>query len=176
MKINGKKLDGPNYDVIVFPRIGGDIVFKVQCVLDYTPFEKMMPTPKPPTIQRRGQKEWTPNFEDPEYNKEILKYSEYKTHWMMLKSLEINEDLKWETVDMADPETWGNYITELEEAKFADTHIVKILNAVTAINGLNEDMLDAAKERFLVAQSALELRSSQQDVVDNISSGAAASD
>lgn len=176
MKINGKKLDGPNYDVIVFPRVDGDIVIKVQCVLDYTPFTDKFELPVAPKVQMRGSKDWKPNTEDPTYNAAIEKYSTYKTNWMMLKSLEINDDLEWETVDMADPETWGNYVQELEEAGFADMHIAKIINSVAGINGLNDDMMEAAKERFLAEESALRLRNSLQDAADNTAPGDVASD
>ena len=176
MKINGKKLDGPNYDIIIFPRIDGDIVLKVACVLDYTPFTDMMSVPEAPKIQLRGQTAWTPNTADPKYNEAISKYSEYKTHWMVLKSLEINEDLEWETVDLTDPDTWGNYTTELEESGFADQHIAKIINKVAAINGLNDDMMEAAKERFLAEQLANEQQSFLKDAVDNTQSGDVAKD
>jgi hypothetical protein len=175
MKIKGKKLDGPNYDVIVFPRLDGDIVLKVACVLDYTPFTDMIELPVAPKIQLRGQA-WKPNIDDPTYNEAINKYSELKTHWMVLKSLEINEDLEWETVDMSDTETWGNYSKELEDSGFADLHIAKIINAVASINGLNDDMMEAAKERFLAAQLVEERQNYQKDVAVSTQSGESVSD
>jgi len=176
MKINGKKLDGPNYDILAFPRVGGDIIIKIQCVLDYTPFTDMIELPIAPKIQLRGQKDWKPNVEDPKYNEAIGKYSELKTHWMVLKSLEINDDLEWETVDMADTETWGNYVKELEESGFADMHIAKIINSVASINGLNDDMMEAAKERFLAGELAEQLQNSLKDAAVNTQSGDAAKD
>ncbi len=176
MKINGKQLDSPGGDILVFPRIDEDIVIKIGCVLDYEPFNVMIPLPKPPKVQLRGQTAWTPNVEDPKYNEELDKYSALKTHWMVLKSLEINEDLEWETVDMADPETWKNYIKELETGGFCDNHVAKIINTVAAVNGLNEDMMEAAKKRFLAMQLAQEQQSSLQDAADSTSSGDAVSD
>lgn len=176
MKIKGKKLDGPGGDVIVFPRIDGDVVLKVGCVLDYEPFTKMIPVPKPPQIMLRGQTQFSPNIEDPEYNKELDKYSALKTHWMVLKSLEINDDLEWETVDMADPETWSNYVQELEASEFCDNHIAKIINTVAAVNGLNEDMMEAAKKRFLAIQLVQDQQSSLQDAAANTSPGDVAKD
>ncbi len=176
MKINGKQLDSPGGDIIVFPRIDEDIILKVGCVLDYEPFNTMIPLPKAPQILLRGQTQYSPNVEDPEYNKALDKYSALKTHWMVLKSLEANEDLEWETVDMTDPETWGNYIQELETGGFCDNHVAKIINTVAAVNGLNEDMMEAAKKRFLAMQLAQEQQSSLQAAAVNTSPGDVAKD
>jgi len=160
MRINGKVVDGPSYDVVVFPRIDGDVVFKCQCVLDYEPFLKLVPAPEPPKIMRRGETQYSVNLEDSTYTAALEKYSELRTHWMILKSLEATDDLGWDTVDMAEPDTWKNYPEELLKAGFTDSQIARIINTCAAVNGLNEKMMDEAKQRFLAGLRAKPQQSS----------------
>jgi len=162
MKINGKKIDGPSLDYVVFPRPEGDIVFTISCVLDYEPFTKLCPLPEPPKIQHRGSTEWIPNFEDDKYIESIRHFSEKRTHWMVLISLSATPNLEWETVDMMDSSTWGNYVDELTQGGFTDAQVAKIINSVSAINGLNERMMEDAKKRFLAGKLADELQNSQE--------------
>jgi hypothetical protein len=163
MKYAGKTIDGPSFDVIVFPRLDGDIVFKCQCVLDYEPFRKICPLPEPPKIMRKGETVYSQNVEDPEYLEKLHHYSELKTHWMVLKSLEATESLEWDTVDFANPETWSNYTDELLKGGFTDSQIAKIINTVAAVNGLNDKMMEEAKKRFLAGQQVQNKQNSLQD-------------
>ena len=162
MKINGKKLDGPSVDYIVFPRMDGDIVFTISCVLDYDQFNELCPIPEPPKIQYRGSTDSVPNFKDPKFIESIEEFSQKRTHWMVLKSLEASSDLEWDTVNMMDSSTWGNYIDELTEGGFTDAQVAKIINSVSSLNGLNERMMEDAKKRFLAGKLVNNLQNSQE--------------
>ena len=153
MKINGESLNRPNTDVVVIPRPeGNDIVFKVQSVLDMDAFEKQFPLPEPTYLRRPGQKEATPNFEDPKYKKAMMEHSANKTKWMFFKSLEATEGLEWETVDLTDPTTWGNIDEELKAAGLNQFEVGMIYSAIMKVNSLDSDYIAEARERFFASQ------------------------
>lgn len=152
MKIQGKKLDGPAIEILVIPRGDIDIVFQAQCVTDYTEFEAIYKVPKPPFLLVRGDEEQVPDFKNKKYIEKMSDYAKAQTNYMILKSLEVTEDLEWETVEMTDPETWGNYNQELLDAGFSSIHIGRIVNLVSIANGLDERMIIEAKKRFLATK------------------------
>ena len=115
MKLNGKKIEGPNVEVVVIPRRTGNLVFKAQSVLDYDVFDAVCTTPKPREIIKPGG-ERTLAFNEQAYLDAMNKWASKKTDWMVLKSLEATEGLEWETVNMDDPDTWNNYQEELKAA------------------------------------------------------------
>jgi len=63
MKIHGKKITGPNIEIIVIPRGDerDDIILKVQAILDMEPFETMCPRPEPP-VKRLASGEEVPDI------------------------------------------------------------------------------------------------------------------
>jgi len=67
---------------------------------------------------------------------------------MMIKSLAATEGLEWENVDIKDPGTWKNVESELIDTftVFAQQRIMK---GVMQANGLDESMLEQARESFL---------------------------
>jgi hypothetical protein len=151
MKIQGKSISGPEVDVLVIPRKSGDILFKAQSVLDYDAFEALCPAPHPPETLRPGGGKGlrTRNLEAPEFLKALDDWSEKRTYWMILKSLEATPDLEWETIKMDDPSTWSNYEKELKSAGFSMLEITRILNLVTGVCGLDQRKIDEATARFL---------------------------
>lgn len=151
MKIAGQVIEGPKTEVIVIPRESGDIVFKAQPVLDFEPFEKINPTPNPPETMFPGGRK-VQNLEDPNYKKELDNWAQQKTDWMVLKSLEATEGLEWETVDMAKPDTWENFKTELAKT-FTPGEQSKIIEIVLIACGLNQSKIDEATKRFLATQA-----------------------
>lgn len=151
MKMNGKKLQGLNIEVLVIPRQSGDIVFKAQCVRDDESLSKLNPAPSPPVrLLPGGVKQ--ENVEDPKFKERLNAWAERKFYWMVVNSLKVTEGLEWETVEFDNPETWGNYRTELEEAGFADGEIARIELLVSNACGLNQTKIDEATERFLAGQ------------------------
>jgi hypothetical protein len=154
MKIHGKIIEGPAEEIIVFPRQSGDICFKAKAVLDYTDFEKACPVPEPPEVLRPGGiKSRDPN--DPKYLGQIEEWAEHKSHWMILKSLEATDGLEFESVDMSDPSTWGNFKDELTRAGFSQADQGRLVTMVSTANGLNEAKIEEATQRFLADQEAM---------------------
>lgn len=151
MKIHGKKLNGPNVEVKVFPRSEGDIVIKAQAVLDESEFYELCPPPSPPIITKPdGTKRL--DIEDEKYNNELRKWSSRKSGWITIKSLEATEGLEWESIDIGDPETWENVTQELKEAGFSTAERNVIHDIISVANGLDQKKIEEATARFLAGQ------------------------
>lgn len=157
MKILGKKIEGPNIEIIVIPRGSGeDIIFKARAILDMEPFEKMCPTPVPP-MKRVKSGEQIPNLNDAAYLTSLQNMSTKRLAWMVLVSLQATEGLEWETVDLSDHSTWGLFRKEMRDSGFSDMEINRIIACVISVNALNDDKIEAARERFLhTAQEVLD--------------------
>jgi len=147
MQINGKVVQAPSEEVVVIPRGEENIVFKAKAVLDFEAFEKLNPMPEPPEILYPGGVK-SLNVEDEGYQKKIDEWAQSKTDWMILKSLEATEGLTWDTVDKSDPQTWGNYRSELASV-FTPGEVAKIIEAVMLACGLIQERIDEATKRFL---------------------------
>jgi hypothetical protein len=153
MKYKGKKLEGLNTDVLVLMRNGEHIIFKAQALQNYNEFDKLCPMPDAPVIMRPGGiKEQ--NLKDGGYQKALASYSEKKTNYTIIKSLEPTTDLEWEKVKLDDPLTYSNWKPELEEAGFTEIEVLRILQLCTKVNCLDDSMLDEAKESFLAEARA----------------------
>ena len=150
MKLNGQIIS-PNIEVIVLPRNPVDLIFKTQAVLNFDDFEKLCPQPIAPKITRPGGVT-SEDIEDPDYKEAIQKWALYKTHWMMIKSLSATDGLVWDTVNLSDPDTWENYMTEMSEAGLSPPEISRIMDGITTACGLNEEKIEAAQKRFLATQ------------------------
>jgi len=161
MKINGRKLEGPNVEILVLPRSDGDIVFKAQAVLDNTPFEKLCPQPKPPTMIKRGVG-LVEDVESPVYKTELKNYATRRIEWLILESLKATEGLEWDTVNMSDSSTWKNYEKDLKNAGFGQYEINRIEQLVLDVNCLNESKMDEARKRFLLGQVQTQNNSTSQ--------------
>jgi len=161
VKIQGKKLDGPNIEVVVIPRQSGDIVFKAKAVLDYEACDKLNPQPQAPKMLLRGG-ETRENVEDPKYKVAIDEWATRKFYWMLLESLTATDSLEWETVKMDDPSTWGGYKDEMKASGFSLGEIARVEMCVTDACGLNQAKIDEATKRFLAGQAqAPDAQSSQ---------------
>jgi len=157
MKINGKKIQRPQYEVVVFPRRDGDIIIKAQAVLSYEPFDKLCPAPTPPVVVRpNGTDEGAKSIDvnNPKYIEAINTWGKRKLDWMIIQSLKATEGLEFETIDSSDPDTWGNIHKELEDAGFSPLELTKIVDAVITACGLNQDKIDEATRNFLVSLAA----------------------
>lgn len=154
MKINGKTIKGPNIETIVIPRGDDVIVFTAQAVLDYKPFDAMVPNPVPPAVLYRGETVARPNYEAPAYKEAISKRAIQKYFWMMIKSLQSTEGLEFEIVKFEDPTTWSQLDDELRNAGFTPLEINKIYEGVLTANGMNEEKIEQARKHFLAKQAA----------------------
>lgn len=162
MKLNGKKLDGPNIEILVIPRQSGDLVFKAKAVLDYGDCDKLNPIPQPPKALLPGGIVQE-NVEDPGYLKKIDEWASRKFYWMFLKSLEATKGLEWETIKMEKPETWENYKKEMQDSGFTPQEIARIEMVVTDACGLNQAKIDEATKRFLAGQAQALTEGSSQN-------------
>jgi len=151
MKIKGKKIEGPNREIIAIPRgDGDDIVFIAEAILDMEPFEKMCPAPLAPKRKIDGVD--VLNLKDSGYEKAVEVYATKRLAWMVLTSLEATSELEWEKVDLSDSSTWLNFREEMHEAGFSDIEINRVVAGVVSVNALSEDKIEAARERFLLSQ------------------------
>jgi hypothetical protein len=149
MRLEGKKIEGPNVETIVIPRTDGrpDIVFKAQAVLDYSGFDDLCPRPTPPIKMLRGG-ERQADLEDPTYKELISTYGLKRMAWMCIKSLEVTPTLEWERVDLGNPNTWLKFEDELTESGFSDPEIMRIRNGIFSANCLNENLVELARQSF----------------------------
>jgi hypothetical protein len=146
MKIGGVEVRGPNEEVLVLPRLGGDIVIKAKAVSDMTEFEKLVPEPKPPgKLTKDG---WVPTLNDETYRQKVANYNEQRFAYLVLQSLEPSE-IEWETVVPDNPKTWKNWENELRKAGFSDIEVNRITVCVMQANALDERKLKEAREVFL---------------------------
>jgi hypothetical protein len=151
MKLNGRKIEGPNEVTIVIPRgSGADIILKARAVMDLDDFETMCPPPNPPTRVMAGGQE-VPNLKDKGYLAALNRQSIMRLNYIILASLSATEGLEWETVDIADPTTWDNMQTEMQDAGLSRIEIQRIAAECLNVNALNDAKIEEARERFLLA-------------------------
>jgi len=171
MRIKGKKIEGPNVEIIVIPRKDEDIVFKAQAVLDLEDFEKLCPVPKPPQMLKRGVG-MVDDVEDVNYKIAMRVHAERRIDWIVLQSLKATPDLEWETVDYGQPDTWRLYKKELRDSGFGEYEINRIINGVMIANSLDDRKMEEARERFLLGQRLeQEALSSQKEGKNSTPSG-----
>lgn len=148
MKINGKKLDTPNEEILVLTRNGEDLVIRARAVVEMKEFEKVCPEPKPTTKIVRGKGKVT-DFESKPYQANMEAWGRKKMDWIILKSLSATEGLEWETIDFDNPDTWNNWEQELRDSGFSEFEVARIRVLAMNANSINEARLEEARERFL---------------------------
>lgn len=149
MKMHGKQVRGVNRDVVVFPRPDGNLAFTGEAIQNWEEFEKLCPMPVAPVkILPGGIRE--ANTQAESYRKKLNEWGELKTNYMVIKTLAPTEGLEWETVVMDKPETWGNWRKELEDSGFIENEVVRLLRMCSNVNAISEEMMDRARESFLL--------------------------
>ena len=176
MKIKGQKLYKRAAAVIVFPRVGGDLVFKAGPVVDDREFLELCPEPtKYQKIFPGGKR--VEDLDNKDYKESIKQWGRKKLAWLVLKSLEYTDDLEWDDIDMQDSNTWTRYEDELKEAGFSNVEQVALVNTVMDACGLNQSKITEATERFLAENAAaLDVQSSQDIEVVSTTSGVLANE
>jgi hypothetical protein len=149
MKINGQT-PSKHVEVLVLPRGETSIVIKAQAVVSMEDFPLQPPVP-PVITARDGTK--VDDYQDEKYRAAMRKFANSRTHYLILESLKATEGLEWETVDMKEPETWGNYTKELAEAGFSDAEVSRIVRCVMQANALDDAKLEQARKDFLATQA-----------------------
>jgi hypothetical protein len=95
------------------------------------------------------------NTEDPIYKAELDAWAKRAMAWRLIKSLSSTPGLEWEKVKLDDATTWEKWDEELTEAGFTDYEKQRIINGVSEANGLDEDKIEIARQRFLVGEAAV---------------------
>ena len=166
MKIKGKKVSGRNIEYVIIPRQNEkgeseDIVFYCQSVIDFEPFRKLCPEPKPPQIMKRGEG-LIEDVEDPQYKEAVKRHNENRMNWLVLESLKGTPDLEWESVQAGNSDTWNNYQKELRESGIGEFEINRIIQGVLVANSLDERKMEEARKRFLQQNMQVLQQSSYQ--------------
>lgn len=151
MKIAGKEISGPAEEILVLPRLDGDIIIRCKAVLDMVQFENQCPTPKAKPILVAGG--FKPNEKDPSFKLAVAQHAQMRFSYIALKSLEPSE-IEWQTVNMDDPTTWANWEKELLTSGFSPIEINRVTMCVMQANSLDEDKLEAARASFLRGMEA----------------------
>jgi hypothetical protein len=152
MKIQGKTINGPNVEYVIIPRGEDDqIVFHAQGVLGMEDFYNLVPEPVAPKIWH-GDGQITSDYKDEKYKMKLVEFGLRRSQYIILKSLSATPGLEWDTVDLNNPETWGNLDKELKDSGFSDFEINRIKNGCYNANGLNEERMEEARKRFLATR------------------------
>lgn len=153
MKVNGKLINGPRIHTLVLPYGDGEdfIVFKFRGLTTKDDFEDVMPRPKPPMLQRPG-KEAFKDLEDAGYRASMESWGTKKINWEFLKSISATDGLEWATVNMSEPETWGNWRKDIED-NFGIVEFSRIFGGFLEANSLSDERIEEARLRFLASQA-----------------------
>ena len=152
MRVGGKEIKGPAEEVLVLPRLDGDLVFRARAVRDYAMFQKMVHEPVAPSILVRGGHQ--KNYKDANYLQLLDRHSQLRLAFLVIKSL---QEVEWDTVDIADPNTWMNWEKDLIEGGLSDIEVQRVMGCVMTSNSLNEAKLVEAREAFLRGQGTTQV-------------------
>ena len=113
MKIAGIDPNSLSREILlVLPRGESQIVFRAKGLKDMSEFTAICPLPKPPgKLTKDG---FIPNNNDPTYQQVLTQWSTKRLGFMVIKTLEPTE-IEWDTVDIANPATWGELGKRPEE-------------------------------------------------------------
>lgn len=174
MKIGGVEVNGPAEEVLVLPRMNGDLVFRAKAITDNREFERLCPEPKAKPVLKAGG--WQKNTDDPTYKQQLADYSEARWNYTVIKSLEPSE-IGWERVQLDKPSSWKEWEKELLDAGLSTIEVNRITVLVMQANALDERKLEAARESFLRGLREAEGKSSGPSTEpQNTQSGQPASD
>lgn len=154
MKIGGKEVLPPKPEVVVIPRGNGEqLVIECKVITDdYKIFDQLCPMPLPPKILRKGDTVASDDFTSKEFLDAMKKWYQLRGFFQYIYSLK--DSIEFEKVKLNDPSTWELLDDEFREVGITGLAYSRILTAVQEVNGLNPDLLDQAKERFLADRRA----------------------
>ena len=141
----------PSVDIKIY-RGSEEYIFTAQAVLDFEPFEQLVPLPKPPlrTEIKTGRR--TYDHSDKRYMEKVGHYSEMRTAWLMIQSLQATAGLEWEQVDPKDPATWLKWVNEFT-AFLTESEMQSIVQGVTEANQPSEVRQRQAFDAFSQPQA-----------------------
>lgn len=146
LRIGNTVVDGPAEEVLILPRLQGDIIIRTRAVTDMKPFEAMCPEPSAPKKLVKGGFEI--DYNNPGFIAASTKHGELRFAYICVKSLEPSE-IDWARVSPDSPNSWLEWPKELEEAGLSNVEVNRILLAVMSANSLDENKLKAARDSFV---------------------------
>lgn len=156
MRLKGKKLTA-YVDYAVFKRPDGELVFQVEPIKDWEAFDKIYPKPQPPGIIKAGGKRDV-DLNDKKYKEGLATYHRLYDSWIYLTSITQvyfkdhngeQEKVEWETVNINDMNSWGEWQKELLDSGITIGELAYLKSRVNEINGLSPDKLEEARQSFL---------------------------
>lgn len=159
MLIDGQKVNIPFKRTIKFPRVEGDIIFTAVAVPCSDEFDGFCPSPEPPSIKDVKGNLVRIDFDDATYKKQVRAWHISRFDHQVIKSL---ENVQWETVDLKDPKTWGNWRKECVELGLSDTEVISLLNQVIETHQPSNELIEQMRSDFLATQA---LKTQGQDVL-----------
>lgn len=160
MKFAGKKIVKNQY---VLPIIRGEVTqyIVLNAVSDPDLFEKICPEPQPQGSSRKPGEASVPDYSAKSYVDARNEWSKQRWRWLLLEGLKATPELEFETVDIANPDTWKNIEDEFKESGMTKGEYIELIQAVYMVNGLDEDKVKEARESFFrtVSEAALALSS-----------------
>ncbi len=172
MKINGVEITGslaePNQDVFILPRGKAQIVFEGRAIVDLSEFEEKVPVPVPPRNFHKG-KDWINDLDDPTYTKAMEQYTQVKTAYYVVGTL---QGMEWDKVDFNKPSTWIHWEEDFKANGFTQHECNLILRFCFEVNNLDEVKLQQAHSLFVLGrEEAAKATSSQNTDPKSLSSG-----
>lgn len=146
LRIGNTVVDGPAEEVLVLPRLQGDIVIRTRAVTDMKPFEAVCPDPKPPKKLIKGG--FTEDTENKDYLAALAAHGDLRFAFICIKSLEPSE-IEWARVNIQKPSTYLEWNKELTDAGMSSVEVNRILLAVMQANSLDENKLKQARDSFV---------------------------
>ena len=119
---------------------------------DMSEFSTICPAPKPPgKLTKDG---FIPNTNDPSYQQLLTMWGTKRLGYMAVKSLEPSE-ITWDTVDIANPATWGNWETDLKNGGLNQFEVNRVTGLVLEANSLDDDKIERARRIFLLGSAGI---------------------
>jgi hypothetical protein len=135
--------------ILVLPRGESQIVFRAKSLKDMTEFNVICPLPKAPgKLTKDG---FIPNTTDATYKQVMAQWSSKRLGYMVIKTLEPTE-IEWDTADINNPKTWGNWETDLKNGGLSQFECNRVTALVLEANSLDDEKLEKARSVFLAGQ------------------------
>lgn len=152
MRIGGVEVTSCE-EILVLPRggEGKDIPIRAKAVAINDEFEKLVPEPIPPMIQKKDGK--YPDLTDKNYKLALAHRADQRFAFMIIKSLEPS-NIEWQIVNLEKPNTWLKWQEELSAAGLSEVECNRIVQAVMIANSLDEAKIEEARRAFLLGQGA----------------------
>lgn len=137
---------------VIFSRgIGEDgkeifLVFIAEPIKDFEEFEALCPRPKPGGLMTPQGWQDGIDVESDVYKDQAVQWARQRSRYIFIKSLEPSR-IKWDKVQLSKPDTWVNIDDELKGI-LGYFEFLAVKNLVNEANSLDQDKLEAAKERF----------------------------